>query len=44
MYRETVTFQIEPLETPVDNTQKQSATDKDPGERLDTGQIAGSQG
>ncbi|XP_054006067.1 transcription factor GAGA-like isoform X1 [Hylaeus anthracinus] len=37
-------MKIEPLEAVVDDLQKQSATDKDPVERLDTGQIDGSQG
>ncbi|XP_015432973.1 PREDICTED: protein jim lovell-like [Dufourea novaeangliae] len=37
-------MKIEPLETVVDDLQKQSAVDKDPVERLDTGQVDGSQG
>ncbi|XP_076635733.1 uncharacterized protein LOC143348897 isoform X1 [Colletes latitarsis] len=37
-------MKIEPLEAVVEEIQKQSAADKDPVERLDTGQIDGSQG
>ncbi|XP_076391675.1 uncharacterized protein LOC143265145 isoform X3 [Megachile rotundata] len=37
-------MKIEPVETAIDNSQKQPATDKDPGERLDTGQIDENQG
>ncbi|XP_076220435.1 uncharacterized protein LOC116433541 isoform X2 [Nomia melanderi] len=37
-------MKIEPLETTADEVQKQSAVDKDPVERLDTGQIDGNQG
>ncbi|XP_046144352.1 protein bric-a-brac 2-like isoform X2 [Osmia bicornis bicornis] len=37
-------MKIEPIETAVDNSQKQPATDKDPAERLDTGQSDGNQG
>lgn len=37
-------FQIEPLETVLEDSQKQSSTDKDPAERLDTGQLEGNQG
>ncbi|XP_043579968.1 zinc finger and BTB domain-containing protein 37-like isoform X4 [Bombus pyrosoma] len=37
-------MKIEPLETVLEDSQKQSATDKDPTERLDTGQLVGSQG
>nr|XP_034173129.1 protein bric-a-brac 2-like isoform X2 [Osmia lignaria] len=36
-------MKIEPIETAVDNAQKQPATDKDPAERLDTGQSDGNQ-
>lgn len=38
------TFQIEPLEMAVDDLQKPSPLDKDPAERLDTGQADGNQG
>lgn len=37
-------FQIEPLEMAVDDLQKRSPLDKDPAERLDTGQGDGNQG
>ncbi|XP_034173103.1 uncharacterized protein LOC117601014 isoform X3 [Osmia lignaria lignaria] len=37
-------MKIEPIETAVDNAQKQPATDKDPAERLDTCQSDGNQG
>ncbi|XP_076245846.1 uncharacterized protein LOC143186207 isoform X3 [Calliopsis andreniformis] len=37
-------MKMEPLETSIDDIQKQSSTNKDPGERLDTGQTDGSQG
>ena len=37
-------MKIEPLESSLDDLQKQSATDKDPVERLDTGQVDGNQG
>ncbi|CAK9831178.1 Broad-complex core protein isoforms 1/2/3/4/5 [Anthophora retusa] len=37
-------MKIEPLEAALEDSQKQSATDKDPVERLDTGQVEGSQG
>ncbi|XP_043256779.1 transcription factor GAGA-like isoform X2 [Colletes gigas] len=37
-------MKIEPLEAVVEEIQKQSAADKDPVERLDTGQVDGSQG
>ncbi|XP_076669173.1 uncharacterized protein LOC143369291 isoform X3 [Andrena cerasifolii] len=37
-------MKIEPLESSLDDLQKQSAMDKDPVERLDTGQVDGSQG
>ncbi|XP_076750754.1 uncharacterized protein LOC143423372 isoform X2 [Xylocopa sonorina] len=37
-------MKIEPLETALEESEKQSATDKDPAERLDTGQIDGNQG
>lgn len=37
-------FQIEPLEVAVEDLQKQSPLDKDPAERLDTGQTDGNQG
>ncbi|XP_011062504.1 PREDICTED: GDNF-inducible zinc finger protein 1-like [Acromyrmex echinatior] len=37
-------MKIEPLEVTVDDLQKQSPLDKDPAERLDTGQADGNQG
>lgn len=37
-------FQIEPLEVAVEDLQKQSPVDKDPAERIDTGQVDGNQG
>nr|XP_033328929.1 uncharacterized protein LOC117221805 isoform X2 [Megalopta genalis] len=37
-------MKIEPLESAVEELQKQSAVDKDPVERLDTGQVEGNQG
>lgn len=37
-------MKIEPLETVLEDSQKQSSTDKDPAERLDTGQLEGNQG
>ncbi|XP_076658185.1 uncharacterized protein LOC143362156 isoform X3 [Halictus rubicundus] len=37
-------MKIEPLESAVEELQKQSAVDKDPVERLDTGQAEGNQG
>ncbi|XP_043799294.1 uncharacterized protein LOC122718375 isoform X3 [Apis laboriosa] len=36
-------MKIEPLETVLEDSQKQSSTDKDPAERLDTGQLEGNQ-
>lgn len=39
-----IQMQIEPLEMAVDDLQKQSPLDKDPAERLDTGQTDGNQG
>ncbi|KAF3422568.1 hypothetical protein E2986_13972 [Frieseomelitta varia] len=37
-------MKIEPLETVLEESQKQSTTEKDPAERLDTGQLDGNQG